>query len=81
MSALRRSLVLAARYRNATVVKLYEGVNYTSTTTEAPPNAKKVAQPVLMFLTDGMPTAGELRLNRILNVVKFFNQVPKVLKK
>lgn len=77
-SAIRRALTLASRYRNVTLAPgVSEGANYTTTPAPVRPGAEP-AQPVLVFLTDGMPTAGELRLNRILSVVKHSNQAARV---
>jgi hypothetical protein len=47
-----------------------EGPNYT---TPKPPPERNI-QPVIMFLTDGVPTAGEVRLTKLLKSVQFANQ-------
>jgi hypothetical protein len=69
--ALRRALYLSARFRNMTLIAgITEGPNYT---TPKPPPERNI-QPVVMFLTDGVPTAGEVRLTKLLKSIQFANQ-------
>lgn len=68
---MRRALYLSAKFRNMTLIAgVSEGANYT---TPKPPPERNI-QPVVMFLTDGVPTAGEIRLTKLLKSIQFANQ-------
>jgi len=51
-----------------------EGANYTTPR----PSPNKDVHPVVMFLTDGVPTAGEIRFTKLLKSIQFANQNTKV---
>ncbi|CAB3366708.1 Hypothetical predicted protein [Cloeon dipterum] len=69
-AGLRRALYLAAKYRNIPLIPgVSEGANYTTPR----PEAKKEVETLLMFLSDGIPTAGEIRLSKLLKSVHFVN--------
>ncbi|XP_059487609.1 inter-alpha-trypsin inhibitor heavy chain H4-like [Neocloeon triangulifer] len=67
-AGLRRALYLAAKYRNIPLIPgVSEGANYST------PTPKEV-QTLVTFVSDGVPTAGEIRLTRLLKSIQFANQ-------